>query len=142
MRDMVEKVARGVYAENGWWREVQPDDDGRGRYMTKAGMHMRAIEWDELEAAERASRLCEARAAIEAMRHPTDAMLEASQRALVDTMNRLGWSKEQRKGRLSAQTKSVMRWTAMIDAALEPAPAGKGPPAPAGRHPLPERRAQ
>ncbi len=61
-----------------------------------------------------------ARAGIEAMRNPTDEMLVACQRALVDTMNRLGWSKTQRAGRLSAETKSVMRWNAMIDASLAP----------------------
>ena len=66
--------------------------------------------------------LARARVAIEAMREPNEAMLQASQTAIVDSMRNLGWSKAQRNERMSAQTKSIMRWTAMIDTALKGGP--------------------
>lgn len=78
---MAERVARGVYAKNGWWRIVADDDDGKGRYDTKGGARMRAVEWSELEPDEIDSRLKDARAAIEAMMEPSDAMLERGKKA-------------------------------------------------------------
>lgn len=64
MTNMIEAVARAVFAENGWWRVVLDHDDGKGRYSDMAGTRMRAVEWEEIDAEERDSRLREARAAI------------------------------------------------------------------------------
>lgn len=72
----IEQVARAVYASNDWWRIVAADDDGKGRYRDLTGSRMRAVEWFELDADERKQRLRDARAAIEAMREPTEAMLK------------------------------------------------------------------
>lgn len=102
---MIERVAEGL-----WQAE-----------SVRATGKRRRILWNEEGDKARESWRFMARAAIEAMRNPTDEMLDACQRALVDTMRDLGWSKAQRAGRLSAQTKSVMRWNAMIDAALSKA---------------------
>lgn len=77
MSDMIERVARAIYARNDWWRVVGAGDDGKGRYADRAGARMRAVEWAELDADEREQRLRDARAAIEAMREPTEGMLAA-----------------------------------------------------------------
>lgn len=59
-----------------------------------------------------------ARAAIEAMRAPTEAMYQANDQALHNAKKQFGWSKKERSARLAHRTKCVLRWTAMIDAAL------------------------
>lgn len=86
MTSMVEKVARAVYAENGWLRIVADDDDGKGRYReaSKTCDRMRYVEWEELDADDKDSRLREARAAIAALREPTEAMWEAGQTQIVE----------------------------------------------------------
>jgi hypothetical protein len=53
INEMAEMAARGTYAANGWWRSVFPDDDGKGRYQNIKGTLCRAVEWGELEAADR-----------------------------------------------------------------------------------------
>ena len=67
MSDLVEIGAKGAYAENDWWRSVAHDDDGKGRYQEMNGVRMRAVEWHELDADDRDSRLKEARAALTAI---------------------------------------------------------------------------
>jgi len=87
MSDLVEIGAKGAYAENDWWRSVAHDDDGKGRYQEMNGVRMRAVEWRELDADDRDSRLKEARAALTAIekaghrivpKQPTDEMLWAA----------------------------------------------------------------
>lgn len=63
MSDLVEIVARGVYADAGWWRPIKANDDGRGRYRNG----FRAVEWDDLDEEERAGLLRDAQSALTAI---------------------------------------------------------------------------
>lgn len=87
MSDLVEIGAKGAYAENDWWRSVAHDDDGKGRYQEMNGVRMRVVEWHELDADDRDSRLKELRAALIAIEkaghrivpvEPTNAMENAA----------------------------------------------------------------
>lgn len=65
--EVVEIGARAAYAENDWWRSLAHDDDGQGRYAEMNGVRMRAVEWEELDADDRDSRLKEMRTALTAI---------------------------------------------------------------------------
>lgn len=74
----IEEVARAIYAANCWWRAVEADDDGLGRYKDGHGSdRFRAIEWEQLPEDDRKEHLDSARAAIEAIREPNEAMTSA-----------------------------------------------------------------
>lgn len=98
-----EQIARAIYAANNWWSAVKESDDGKGRYDNRGGIRMRAVEWEQLDEDERVQRLRDARIAIETMRVPTDAIMEAGNTAVGEFFHR---------------HIEVARWQAMIDAAL------------------------
>lgn len=109
--DMVERVARAVYASNCWWRIVQREDDGKGRYRDGVGgERFRAVTWEELGAGEKILLLESARDHIVAMRNPTEDMVECA--------------RDPRTANGSPVSKGVHdTWQAMIDRALaEPKP--------------------
>lgn len=71
----LEEVARAIYAANGWWRAVEDDDDGLGRYKDGHGSdRFRAIEWEQLPEEDRREHLDSARRAVKALREPDEAM--------------------------------------------------------------------
>lgn len=88
--EMVEKVAKAIYLKR----------NGQG-----------ARPWSLLTKAHRTPYLDDARAAIEAMREPTEAMESA------------GWDSYDRNDGWSGPQYC---WQAMVDAALSPSPAGEG----------------
>lgn len=68
MSDLVELVARAQYAANCWWRIVEDNDDGLGRYKAGHGEdRFRAIEWEQLSEDERKELLDASRAALDAI---------------------------------------------------------------------------
>lgn len=86
MSEVVERLARAVYARNGWWRLIKDDDDGRGRYHDSGDTRLRAVEWEELSAEERVQHLLDIRAALDELSamglvvvpvEPTEGMVRA-----------------------------------------------------------------
>jgi hypothetical protein len=64
-KEVVERLAKAVYARNGWWRIVSENDDGNGRYRNTGEHRMRAVEWSDLDADERGQMLLDATAAMQ-----------------------------------------------------------------------------
>lgn len=117
--EMIERVARKIYGQLGGGRILPP-----------------AIPWEELSMYAREEFFLAARAAIQAMREPTDAMGAAGLRVQRETQHLFttGELTEEERGRVqisdklrgnpSHWTKPV--WRSMIDAALARAPSEKG----------------
>lgn len=64
---IIEVMARGRYAANGWWRPVKASDDGAGRYRDYGSTKFRAVEFEELTVDELATMLDEEIAVLTAL---------------------------------------------------------------------------
>jgi len=63
----VERVARGVFTENGYWRYIGGSARGGASSPRTHPEHWQSVAWEETDADDRDSRLKEARAAIAAL---------------------------------------------------------------------------
>jgi hypothetical protein len=107
----LEEVARAQYVANCWWRIVEDDDDGIGRYKAgHDGDRFRRVEWEQLGEDERKELLDAARAAVEALRVPNEAMVDAVPIEMTDA------------AAASSDGDSTEIWQAMIDAILKEKP--------------------
>lgn len=96
MSELVERVARAI-CKSRFMNGGNEDDDG----------------WDDLPKAHKQQRLIEARAAIEAMREPTEAMIDAGEPEFYEWMfGQEDWTRPM----------VPQGWRAMIDAALTDIP--------------------
>lgn len=105
MSDMIERVARAIYAE---------------RYLVEIAFGAMPA-WEDVQGSDRTGTFDEARAALEAMREPTEAMTSATSGVVTGCDGEYGDYNVYCDDRVAGEI-----WTAMIDAALSNSKGGEG----------------